>query len=168
MKLYIANCSQQIQDFVYRIPGSKVMKQEIPIGSQVRLAPDFTQEQLDIVISQHGRYGMISATEAGKRKEYAGLCYSVDKPVSIDRQQNAIETNVVVLTSKGEELRKAAAIQVSNQMQSETPGLKSLEMSIVEERKDGSKPDVASGVRVIPDKYRAEGGRSASPRRRTG
>ena len=152
MKLYIANASNQNLVFHYRVIGQTGLKtQEIPAGSQARLAGDFDQREIDSIIKQHERYGMIDYTKVNQARKFTGYCYSIDKPVPPPRFKYAQEARDQTLQREGQEIRKIAAVAAHNQIQETTGGnLKNLEMSVVEDTK-GQEGRIAEGVQVPRD-----------------
>lgn len=136
----------------------------IDIGGQIRISGDLTTPEIEAIVGQHRKYGMVEVGEIDRTKPFVGLCYSVDKPISVERIRNALVHNAEVLTEIGRARRQEAAIAVSNQLEAVTPGLQALEMSFVEEQgKSGASPQIAEGVRVT---RRAQpGGPPAIPRR---
>lgn len=171
MKMFIANCTKQVQDFHYRLPESGVRMQRIEIGQQVQLAGDLSQPGVDAIVDHHKRYGMKSVDDARKaRGQFTGLCYSFDKPVKIDDMQIVLQKNDDVLTTRGQTLRKEAAVATSAAItQNQGSGLKALETSIVEQPKDGGEPEVQEGVRVdqtAPEGEQVEKGSAAKAKLR--
>ena len=149
MKLIIANCTQQNHDFLYRTIESKsVRMQPIPIGGQAVISGELTSEDIDYIISQHAQYGMVRVDEVDRTKPFIGLCYSIDKPIPVERLRIALAHNNSVLVERGRKIRQEAAIAVSDVLEQQTTGLQALEMSIVEQPKDGSEPEINEGVRV--------------------
>ena len=150
MKFYVANCTQQIQDFTYRLPETNSIRaQRIEIGGQIALSGDLGTLDIEAVIQQHQKYGLVNMVEIDRTKPFIGLCYSVDKPVPIDKIVNAMVHNVEVLKDRGRAHRQEAAIVINNTIEEQTPSLKSLEVSIVEEQsKNGASPEFAEGVRI--------------------
>lgn len=152
--MYIANCTNQIQMFVYRplgvpaIPNATSM-QEIQVGGQEKL-PDnnMTPEEIDYIVEQHARYGMVRVDEIDRSKPFIGLCWDT-KPISISKIRTAFEHNQKVLTVRGEKLRQQAAVAVSENIEKQilnTPpdqrpvrGLNAIDLSVIEEEhKDGT------------------------------
>jgi len=84
-KLYIANCSKQEFDFTYMLPENvRPFMHKIRAGSQIEL--NHNQDETDRIIQQHSLYGMM---EVGKvKKGFGGLCYRLDKPISVEAIQN--------------------------------------------------------------------------------
>lgn len=175
MRLYVANCTHQVHDFIYRLPENPAaMRQQINIGGQIMVAGDLNSLQVDAVVNQHRRYGLVNVTEIDRTKNFIGVCYSLDKPVQIEKIRVALKHNNEVLTERGRKLRQEAALAVSQAMEDVAPGLSSLEMSVVEEPKDGNTPTFAEGTRVTrtapdgsPLPQTGPEARPRAPRRRT-
>ena len=158
MKLYIANCTKQVQVFSYRIiEKNGVRTQTIPMGGQIALADDLTSNEVDDIIEQHAKYGLIDAAMVDRTKEFIGLCYSIDKIVPMTRLRSSLEHNDGVLVERGKQLQTEAALAVNQQIEhsleeSHVPGgLKDLTVSWAEERRDGAEPTINSGVHVSRD-----------------
>lgn len=152
MKIYIANASNQVQVFSYRVIGEKRMRtHEIPIGQQLGLPGDLNQKQIESIIEQHERYGLIDAAKVDQTKKFAGLCYNIDKPVPPPKIEKAQAKRDDTLTAQGEQTRKEAAVSAHNTIQESTQGnLKALSMSVVEDT-PGKEGRIAEGVKVPRD-----------------
>lgn len=152
MKMFVANCTKQARDFSYRLPDKGGRMQRIEIGQQIQVAGDLSQPEVDSVVDHYSRYGMLSVADARKsRGQFVGLVYSIDEPVKIENMQIVLQKNDDVLTQRGQEQRKEAAVATSAAiMQNGEQGLKGLETSITEVRKDGGEAEVQEGVRVDP------------------
>jgi len=149
MKMYIANCTNQVQDFMYRIPeNTKLMKQIISIGGQIQIPGELSTTDIDSIVAQHSKYGFVRVDEIDRTKPFFGLCYSVDKKVDMDKVRRAIVHNQEVLVERGKELRKEAAVAVNNAVEEQTGGLNSLEMSIEEIDKEGKDSEINEKIRV--------------------
>lgn len=136
-KLYVANFTQQIQVFIYRvIESSRPFQLEIPIGGQVNVPGDkgqeLTSKDIDYIIEQHSKYEMIKADEIDRTRRFAGTCYSVDKFVPAAKIEKGVQLNRGVLVERGAEIQKLAAVGISNKIDQEMPGLKGLELTAVE------------------------------------
>jgi hypothetical protein len=181
-KLYVANATQQIQQFTYWLTGMpRHFMQEIPQGSQIQVGQrDLPREEIDYVLGQHRRYGLRSATEAQRDLSFSGLCYSVDKPVALPLLYELVEHRTRILTEQGKRSREAAAIATDEQiaetfMQNQVPlRLQNLEMSVEEMTRDqrDQSPEISEGVRVshrpqepAPDARRRGQTRAAGRRR---
>lgn len=151
MRVYVANTTRQIQDFAWRaLETNKLVRIPIEVGAQVMLPGDWQKEEIDHIVAQHARYGVISVDEIDRSKAFIGLCYSVDKPIPVEKIRRALVTNQAVLEERGRELRKHAAVAAAQQVQNDNPtaGLTRMEMTIQEEREDGGAPAVNEGIRV--------------------
>ena len=161
-KLYVANCSQQNQSVNYRLVESTGVKNQIlEIGTQTILGGrDLTHIQVDGIIEQLSPYGFFEASTIGKQHNYAGLVYSLDKPVSFDLMSRVIERNREILIHQGREIRKEAAVAVNNSLDDNTGAAPDvLEMSVQEEKRgsgDSSADPLSEGVRVTK---REDGGK---------
>lgn len=151
MKMYIANCTPQGHDFLYRLPEvNKITRMRIEAGGQVALPGDLNTKEIEAVVRHHARYGMI---EAGARQPgFAGLCYSVDKPVPHATWHATVAKNLEVLSERGKEMRMQTAIGIEEAIEKNAPGaINALELEVVEERRDGKivdAPAINEGVRV--------------------
>lgn len=151
MRVYVANTTRQIQEFSWRaLESNKLVRVPIDVGAQVMLPGDWQKEEIDHLVAQHARYGVIGVDEIDRSKDFIGLCYSVDKPVPVEKIRRALVVNQAVLEERGRELRQHAAVAAAQQVQTDNPGagLTRMEMTIQEEREDGTTPSVNEGIRV--------------------
>lgn len=151
MKVYVANTTRQVQDFVWRSIGNRSPhRMKIDVGQQVQLPGEWNTEDVTYLEDQHRRYGLVPVGEIDRTKDFIGVCFSVDKPISVEKIRRALTTNQQVLEERGRTLRQHAAVAVAAQVQADHPdaGMTALEMSIQEERKDGGTPEVNEGIRV--------------------
>ena len=144
-KLYIANCSQQIQDFQYRVSDNdKIYKIPIDIGTQIQLPGHLSTQDIDFIVRQHAVYGLVSVSEIDRSKHFFGVCYSIDKPVDISKLRYALEHNRDVLVERGKEIRKEAAVVVNNALEEDarfSGRLNSFEVEITEIEKPNASSD---------------------------
>jgi hypothetical protein len=162
-ELYIGNVSKQMFVFCYRSPElNKVISQVIPIGGQIRISPNGTQTDLstpeiDAIISQHRRYGIVPIEEVDKLYgPFDGICYSIGKQISVEKLRRAMVKKEEALKAFGQVMRKEAALAVNSQIEEQIGApLRELEMSFQEEEpRSGYSDDVdhlAEGVRVTRD-----------------
>lgn len=173
MDLYIANLTKQNIDFAYRVPEEKGARlQNIKVGSQIKITGPggLNTKQVDAIINQNRKYGLIGVEEIDKTKPFAGMCFSVDSPVSIAKIERAISHNTKVLVERGQEMRQQAAVAEARRIEdhlteeSSPASLRNYEMSVVEENHSGASglDPVAEGTRV--NRTTDEGGRP-SPQR---
>lgn len=147
--IYVANATNQNQDFQYRLPESaKLMAVMIPIGEQRKLPGVTTTPDIEAVIQHHSTYGMINVGEIDRTRHFAGLCYSLDKPVDMARVLYVMEHNNTVLDERGRQIRQEAAIATNNAIEDQNKGLKAFEMEIIEDVKDGKDIEVNEKTRV--------------------
>ncbi len=110
IKLYVANCTKQKVNFLYRLPEHPSSREQpLPIGAQILISGDLSQKDVDYIIEQHRLYGMIEANER-PQQGFVGLCYSIGKPVPSSPMQSLIQHNTEVMTNTGRVMRQEAAI----------------------------------------------------------
>ena len=148
--LYVANTTRQFHDFVYRIPGAgaRVRVQKIPPGEQVRIhEKDAPPQEIDSIVEQHSRYGLLPVAEIDRRRPYVGLCYSIDKPINVEKLIVGIGTNDDAAVARAKQARKEAAVAASVAIQEDGgPGLESIEVEVIREGRDVE--PFAEGVEV--------------------
>lgn len=119
--MFIANATHQIQDFCYTVPEHHgIISQPIGIGQQIRISAhggNLSPADVECILDHHRKFGLISVEEIPRTKNFAGLCYSLDKPVSFPRLTELIQQNRGALVRRGEEQRRAAAIAVNDTIQ---------------------------------------------------
>lgn len=163
MKIYVANTTKQVQQFHFRVvENPRLMMNEIPIGSQIRLyKDDASPREIDSLIYQLENYGAVRADSVQQTKQFIGLCYSVDKPVRDVTIMLAVNHNDDVLQERGYEIRKQAAVAVNDAL-SKVGDLKGTTVSFKEETKVGEDaPTLNETIEV-----RARGSDSPKPARR--
>jgi len=157
MHVYIGNATKQILTFSYRPAGRGVRAQSVPIGGQVLLSGDLTPDEVEAALSQNAKYGLVDVKEIDRTKGFIGICYSLDKEISLSYLQRALDQNHRVMVDRGKEIRTNAAIAANQSLENELAenqlgGLHQLEMSVVEDdspsRSSDAGPMVAEGVRV--------------------
>ena len=158
MKLYIGNCTKQVQDFTYRIPGTASQRvQRIEIGSQIRISSDLSTPEIQSIVDQHHKYGLVAVGDIDRTKPFIGMCYSVDTPITVEKLRRAFAHNADVLNERGRELRQEAAVAVNHHIEQAAgengPAVKSLEMTVQEENPGTIEdhPAINEGVRVMRD-----------------
>ena len=155
MKLYVANCSK-LHDhlFIYRVlEGRDPVRQFIEKGGQTQISGDHSREGIDYIIAQYRKYGIVAVEDIDRTKPFLGFAYSIDRPISAAKLQTAIIHNDAVLIERGRQNRQEAALTISEQtarfsQDNRLPGVRNLEMSVTEDRRDGGNPAVNEGVRV--------------------
>ena len=155
MKVYIANCTDQVHDFAYRLPempiGRPAIRQQIHPRSQVKLSGDLNTPDIEAVVRQHARYGLAAVDEVATTDHLINLVYSIDRPISEETIRYVIGRNEVVLRSLGHRLRQEAAIAVNNQLDEAAPAakLKAVELTVQEEEtRSNPEPSFAETIKV--------------------
>lgn len=153
MKLYIANCTNQLQtvnfrliegddrDYDERRRGRAHSTQNIGLARQEQLAGELNRPQVDSLIEQLRTYGMHAVEDLDRayaRKVYVPLLYSVDKPVSHDVWHEAITKNRQLQKEQGTRFRREAAIATSHGMRNFSPNAADNVAVSVEEEKTGT------------------------------
>ena len=159
-ELYIGNISKQIFQFCYRSPERPgVIVQPIQIGGQIRISPngqhvDLSPPEIDAILDQHRAYGIISVDEIDRlRGPFDGICYSIGKPISVEKLRRAMVKKEDVLKTFGQKMRQEAALAVNSQIEEQIGApLRQLEMSFQEEEPKAGYVDeldhISEGVRV--------------------
>lgn len=151
MKVYLANTTRQVQDFVWRSIGGKTPhRMQIDVGQQVQLPGDWNTQDIEYLEEQHRKYGLVKVDEIDRTRDFIGVCFSVDRPIPVEKIRRALQGNEAVLEARGRELRKQAAVAVTEQVRAAHPeaGLNAMEITIQEQRDDGADPAVNEGIRV--------------------
>lgn len=159
--LYVANCTRQPVDFMYRVPGEdmvllrRVQIQRLEPGTQQRIHNEAPLPVLEAIVDQHRKYGLIPVSEVTSVKDFAGMCFSFNYPVDLDRLAYAIDHNQGVLEERGREQRQAAAVAIGQALDSEleqarrsganVPGLRGLRVEVLE---DSDNPKFGEGIQV--------------------
>lgn len=157
MQLFIGNATRQVFDFVYRVPEyTGIRSQKIPIGAQVAISGELQRDDVDYIIKQHLVYGLISVDAIKDTKAFCGICYSVDKPISVQGLTILMDHNQRALVERGKQIRQESAVAASGIMETslEEAGrpetLTDFQVSAVEENHDDSSPEpaLAEGFQV--------------------
>jgi hypothetical protein len=149
-KLYIANCTKHVQMFMYAVPEEKGHRtQRIEMGGQILIYQDAALDTIKYIIGQHEQYGLISSNEVPRTKTFIGLCYSIDRPVDIDRVLTAAEQNDDVLVRRGQEIRRDTAAIFANRLTEDVGDLERARIDITEAPLDANnKSSVSEGSRL--------------------
>jgi len=169
-KLYILNCTRQVQEFWYRLPENpKLLHQFIPVGGQIQIAGDLSTKDIEAIREQHAKYGMVAYSEIDRTRPFIGYCYQVDKRFTdiASALQRGFAHNDRVLEDRGQQLREEAAIAINQSIEDQrAPArLTELEVTVEEEGDDGT---FHKGVRVTKDPSETGGPKSRSRQRRAG
>jgi hypothetical protein len=159
MKLYVANCTHQIQTLNYRLNDTKgrgFITQSLDIGRQIQIAGELDEEQIKRVLKNLYTYGLHSIEDLKGTKHYVPLLYCIDKPVPSGLMGEVIEYNRGLLREFGTKLRREAAIATSHGMREYSPNAAdNLSMSVEEEKTGtmdhGGDAPLAEGFRMSRD-----------------
>lgn len=176
MKLYVANGTRQRHSFTYQMKNNSSPRiQPIEIGGQILVSgKEMTKEDVDSIVNHHAEYGLIPVEEVDNlRGPFAGLCYSIDRPIDPAYIERAMSRRVESLKDQGERLRKEAALAANSYLEEEAERVDhskigNLEMSIQEEdRPDRSANEdlISEGIRVSRDEGESSGRRRNRGRR---
>lgn len=140
--LFIANTSNKHHEFLFRLPGNDQLRRIIiNAGTQQQVLKNANREDIDEVISQHLPYGLVEASQVSKIDKFSGSLYSIDKPVTVNAMQVAIDKNNDILLEEGHELRKVAAVATNASIEdalSNSRAFRSIEMEVEEIPEDKS------------------------------
>ena len=150
MKLYIANCSKQDHQFTYMImENPRPFMEKIRAGAQIVI--DRPPNELDQIINQHSRYGLMEATKV--KKGFGGIAYRMDKPISVEAIESGIEQRDQEMIDRALEARKITAV-ASDQIlldKAQEMGIKQksgLEIEVVEEKEEVVAPADIGSIEV--------------------
>jgi hypothetical protein len=178
-RLYIANCTKQVHEFCYRVPADDgaaysrtVRTQRIDPGTQQLIHTETALQILEAIVDQHVIYGLLPAAEVVRTKNFVGLCFSFDKPVTMEAIAYALDRNEGVNFDRAEERREINAIGVADALEGigeqlrhdgrRVPPLRGVDVETLE---DGDDPKFAHAIRVDKGVPRADG-RVIQPARR--
>ena len=166
MKLYIANATRQVVDFLYRVPGNqKLMSQTIRVGSQIALSGDLSTDDIDVITTHHRTYGMVGVSEIDSTRRFIPLVFSVDRAVSAAVLNRLMDRNTGSLVESGKAYRRDMAIANNQVLESQLAEgdrperLAEFEMTVIEENhddRDGSEA-IAEGVIVSASAPHSDG-----------
>jgi hypothetical protein len=143
MKLYISNASKQDFNFTYMLrENPQPFLRKLRPGTQTEIigSPD----EIDQIVKQHEVYGMMEASKI--KKGFGGICYRIDKPISVDAIENGISQRDQEAIDRALEARKvtaAAADQVISTKAQEM-GLRQksgIEVEVLEEKRNAADQD---------------------------
>lgn len=143
-KLYVANTTKQVQQFHYWVGETqRPLVQEIPVGGQILVyKADAQRHELEKIIEQHERYGLVNVNEIDRTKAFIGCCYRYDEPVDIEKIMRAITHNDEVLQERGVESRKNSVAALDGTLRGSAGNdLMNLETEVTEIAPKGSDND---------------------------
>ena len=174
--MYIANLTQQIQEFTYRLPEHKrPIRITVPIGAQLVLPGDLTTPEIEAIVETQAPYGFTPVSEINKTKAFVGVCWQLDKRIDLNTLRYGIQHNFKVLDARGHDIRKEAAVAITEQLQATGPAASALEvvMKEVQAKDSPIAPTLHEVVRVAneepgagPSSTAAQAGRARGSRPR--
>jgi hypothetical protein len=119
-KLYVANCTKQKHEFLYNPPEQKGhIKEPIDSGRQEviwKKDGSATLDELMLIVEQHSIYGMVNVRDIDRTKRFTHFCYSIDKPINIEKIMYTVEANDAFLEAQSLDLRKETASMISHSL----------------------------------------------------
>src|SRR5690606_11425059 len=82
MKLYIANCSRQTHNFIYKLP-ERTQQYGQPVRAGEQICIEHNADVIHHIIDQHAPYGFLYTNKL--TKTFSGICDSIDKDVDFSR-----------------------------------------------------------------------------------
>lgn len=123
-RLYVANCTRQPQLVYFRLDFNEAgvpahnrfqpaKQMTIPPGRQVPLGGDLHVNQIEDIIDQLSRYGLVASAEVPRLRKAAPFVFNLDQPVSADVIRTVSDINLGILTRQGAQRRAKAAVAVN-------------------------------------------------------
>lgn len=130
-RLYIANVTRQEHIVCYRLDIDKdgqmkdsnrrfqmPKQQAVPAGRQVLIGGDMHIGQVTDIVDQLAAYGMIGVVDVARLDgRVHPLVYNIDKPVPSSVMEKVRDSNAILLTRQGGDLRKKAAVATNETVQ---------------------------------------------------
>jgi uncharacterized protein YtpQ (UPF0354 family) len=162
MALYIGNCSKQTFEFNYWVgENKKYFTTVIRHGGQESVFEKGTRQDHEYIVDQHKIYGLIPVSEIDRSKEFVGLCYQYDKPITLDRLQTTFDHNDEVMAHASQEHRKIATLAMDDILnrsaQNSDATLQNFEVGIVEQAQKGVDTQVNETITVENPASRSRG-----------
>ncbi|MHA1063420.1 hypothetical protein ACR9GP_05860 [Enterobacter ludwigii] len=111
MKLFIANCSSQTHLFNYKLPERyQAFGATIRAGGQHMI--ENSADIIHRIIQQHEPYGFQRCDKVDK--DFSGICYSIDKPVTVGRIEENHEQKIENLDEMSQKILVANAVSLNN------------------------------------------------------
>lgn len=155
--LFVGNTTKQHHDFHFRLPeSSKLINLPIPAGTQIRVLTDASEEDCMAVVDQHKRYGLIAEKDAKRAKNFVGMLFSLDKPITLQSLKLVFEYNQEVLKEKAQKNLETVGAATKEKLDEisrdgEGSGLPRVELEVVEQPKEGQQATVAQGVEIVKE-----------------
>ncbi|HUZ33887.1 MAG TPA: hypothetical protein VMV19_17535 [Xanthobacteraceae bacterium] len=115
MDLYIGNATKQRLQFEFRLPDKSRVSRDIQTGTQTGFR-DLKDAEIDAIIAQHRRYGMVSVEQVKDAKGKVDYIYSIGRPIKTEVLVMLSARNDGVLIVRGRETRKRLAIAINENL----------------------------------------------------
>jgi hypothetical protein len=122
--LFVGNATRQTYAFAFRAPvavpgvsGLPLRTHMIEPGTFTRIPGEWSPEEADSIVQQHVPYGIIRDGDIDRSREYHGIVYSIDKPITRSRLLYLMDHNLGHLVMRGQDIRRANAIAQSDLVQ---------------------------------------------------
>jgi hypothetical protein len=180
-KLYIANTLKQTQIIFYRMDidpdgGPNALRRfqpakqspAIPKGRQIVLGGDLELHQIDNIVTQLSRVGLVAEKDVGRLSGSVPYIFNIDQPVRAESIRQVLAHNAGVLIGQGKTRREAAAIAARASLESQAQEARiepqlyeaSIEQEEVSENDEKSIDEgyrVAKTVSDVPEARRSRG-----------
>lgn len=145
MHLYIVNLKRQVEHFTFRLAGNDKMHQfPIQPAHQLRIPLKMSDDEVKSVIAQKEMYGMLAAEAVAKSTFFAGVCYSIDKPVTGVQIDRGFERNDELLMEEAVDARVNATAATAAKIEEQTEGtMRSFQQNVAEVPQPGQEGGAA-------------------------
>ncbi len=160
MQLNLGNATKQDHDFTYRLPNNpmKIVVRTIPKGSQIDIQGD--KDELENIIAQYERFGLVEVRECAKTPKFSGLVFSFNGKINMDKLGQAREAHGDFIDQNAQEIREATAAAVAGSIDGEASAVGAnvgkTTMDIEELPGAGSEGKKKTHVTLIADKSAPE------------
>lgn len=147
--LFIGNATRHVFQFEFRAPvatpgasGLPLRSHRIEPGTFMQIPGDWSPEEADSIIKQHVQYGIVRDSEIDRTRDFRGIVYSLDKPITQARLLYLMDHNMGQLVIQGQEIRRANAVAQSELVQQSliqngrTERVETYDMTIQQEQED--------------------------------
>lgn len=153
MELYIGNATKQYLQFEFRLLEKGKISRTIVPGTQTCF-DNLSTPQIDAIVHQHRRYGMLAVDEISGMRRKVDYIYSIGKPVKPKVIEELARHNDAVLLMRGRETRKRLAISINDNLeknldqQNRAENIRGFDLTVqeLEPPKTGYRTDIAEPV----------------------
>jgi hypothetical protein len=102
---------RQTYEFSFRVPERMSLQtHKIEPGTQQKITGTWSPADIDFILDQHAKYGIVRDQDIDRTTAFSGTCYSIGKPIANARLMYLMNHNLDQLIIQGQEIRKANAI----------------------------------------------------------